>query len=137
MPASFSLEDRVAIVTGACRGIGAAIARAFVGAGAKVVPAARKAEALQQLAQELGTLMNAGLGGTRIRVNAIAPGLVDTRLASALVGDALSRLWPERTPMGRVANPDEIAGAALDLAREASSYATGQVLLVDGGTTIA
>jgi len=78
------------------------------------------------------------LGGTRIRVNAIAPGLVDTRLASALVSDdAISRLWLERTPIGRVANPDEIAGAALYLASEASSYVTGEVLVVDGGTTIA
>jgi NAD(P)-dependent dehydrogenase (short-subunit alcohol dehydrogenase family) len=149
MLASFSLEDRVAIVTGASRGIGAAIARVFVGAGAKVVLAARKAEALQQLAQGGYWMTEAAvismtrtfaveLAGAHIRVNAFAPGLVDTRLASALVSDdALSRLWLERTPIGRVANPDEIAGAALDLASDASSYVTGQVLVVDGGTTIA
>jgi len=45
----FSLKDRVAVVTGASRGIGAEIARTFVGAGARVVLAARKADALQQL----------------------------------------------------------------------------------------
>jgi len=49
MPPDFSLKDRVAVVTGASRGIGAEIARTFVGAGARVVLAARKADALQQL----------------------------------------------------------------------------------------
>jgi NAD(P)-dependent dehydrogenase (short-subunit alcohol dehydrogenase family) len=251
MTATFSLEDRVAIITGASRGIGAAIARSFVRAGAKVVLASRKIESLQQLAEELGPsahpfaahtgkesdcialiseavrrfgkadvlVNNAGtnpyfgpllevenaawdktfevnlkgcfwtarelarhlvdrgapgaivnvasvlglkasplqgvygmtkaavisltrtlaaeLGGARIRVNAIAPGLVDTRLASALVKDeAISKVWLDRTPLGRVAQPDEIAGAALYLASDASSYVTGEVLVVDGGTTM-
>src|SRR5437660_10379585 len=80
----------------------------------------------------------AELGPGGIRVNAIAPGLVDTRLASALVKDeALSGEWLQRTPLKRVASPDEIAGAALYLASEASSFVTGEVLVVDGGTTIA
>src|SRR5439155_8191362 len=79
----------------------------------------------------------AELGGARIRVNAIAPGLVDTRLASALVKDeSTSKVWLDRTPLGRVAQPDEIAGAALYLASDASSYVTGEVLVVDGGTTM-
>jgi NAD(P)-dependent dehydrogenase (short-subunit alcohol dehydrogenase family) len=251
MTPTFSLEDRVAIVTGASRGIGAAVARSFVLAGAKVVLASRKIESLQQLAEELGPsahpfaahtgkeadctalireavrrfgkadvlVNNAGtnpyfgpllevenaawdktfevnlkgyfwtsrelarhlvdrgapgaivnvasvlglkasplqgvygmtkaavisltrtlaaeLGGARIRVNAIAPGLVDTRLASALVKDeAISKVWLDRTPLGRVAQPEEIAGAALYLASDASSYVTGEVLVVDGGTTM-
>jgi NAD(P)-dependent dehydrogenase (short-subunit alcohol dehydrogenase family) len=248
---TFSLEDRVAIVTGASRGIGAAVARTFVGAGAKVVLASRKIDSLQQLAGELGPsahpfaahtgkeaecialvreavrrfgkadvlVNNAGtnpyfgpllevenaawdktfevnlkgyfwaarelarhlvergaagaivnvasvlglrasplqgvygmtkaavisltrtlaaeLGAARVRVNAIAPGLVDTRLASALVKDeAISKVWLDRTPLGRVAQPEEIAGAALYLASDASSYVTGEVLVVDGGTTM-
>ena len=77
------------------------------------------------------------LGPARIRVNAIAPGLVDTRLASAIVkDDSLSQEWLKRTPLGRVATPDEIASAALYLASDASSYVTGEVLVVDGGTTM-
>ncbi|MCA1829433.1 MAG: glucose 1-dehydrogenase [Myxococcales bacterium] len=77
------------------------------------------------------------LAPAKIRVNAIAPGLVDTRLASAIVkDDALSQEWLKRTPLGRVAQPEEIASAALYLACDASSYVTGEVLVVDGGTTM-
>ncbi|TMA26490.1 MAG: glucose 1-dehydrogenase [Deltaproteobacteria bacterium] len=250
MTPSFSLSGKVAIVTGASRGIGEAIARAFVASGARVLMSSRKIEAsaaaalgssaqafaahtgqepncialvaeairvfgkvdvlvnnagtnpyfgplieapmpawdktfevnlkgyfwtAREVARHLagrnapGSIVNissvnglrgaplqgvyamtkaavisltrtlaAELGPGGIRVNAIAPGLVDTRLASALVKDeALSGEWLQRTPLKRVASPDEIAGAALYLASEASSFVTGEVLVVDGGTTIA
>lgn len=77
------------------------------------------------------------LAGSNIRVNAIAPGLVDTRFAAAITQnkDILER-FVAKTPMGRYAQPDEMAGAALFLASDASSYMTGQTLVVDGGTTI-
>jgi NAD(P)-dependent dehydrogenase (short-subunit alcohol dehydrogenase family) len=75
------------------------------------------------------------LGPARIRVNAIAPGLVDTRLASGLVHDeALNAQWVARTPLRRIAKPEEIAGIAVYLASDASSYTTGQTFVVDGGT---
>jgi NAD(P)-dependent dehydrogenase (short-subunit alcohol dehydrogenase family) len=246
-----SLEGKVAVVTGASRGIGAAIARAFVEAGAKVVLASRKIEGLSEVAKGLGgaahpfaahtgkeaeckaliaeavsrfgkldvLVNNAGtnpyfgpmldtenaawdktfevnlkgyfwctrelarhcigrsapgavvnissvlgrraaplqgtygmtkaavismtrtlafeLGSANIRVNAIAPGLIDTRLASALVNDeTISQTWMARTPVGRVGQPEEIASAALYLASDAASYVTGEVLTVDGGTTL-
>jgi len=244
---TFSLQDRVAVVTGASRGIGAALAKLFVEQGARVVLASRKidtaaalgpsahafaahtgkeadcvaliAEAVRvfgkvdilvnnagtnpyfgplieapeaawdktfevnlkgyfwttrEVARHLvdrgapGAIVNVSsvnglraaplqgvygmtkaavismtrtfaleLGPARIRVNAIAPGLVDTRLASAIVkDDSLSQEWLKRTPLGRVATPDEIASAALYLASDASSYVTGEVLVVDGGTTM-
>ncbi len=77
------------------------------------------------------------LGPSAIRVNAIAPGLVETRLAAALVHnpDVLKRVT-DRTPLGRHAQPEEIAGAALFLASDAASFVTGHTLVVDGGMTI-
>ncbi len=74
------------------------------------------------------------LGPSSIRVNAISPGMVDTRLAAAIVGnDTLVKDINARTALGRVAKPEEIAGAALYLASDASSFTTGEVLVVDGG----
>ncbi len=249
------LEGKVAIVTGASRGIGEAIARAFAGAGARVVLAARKVEPLQAVAESIeasggqaialpchagqieqlralvggaverfgkvdvlvnnaatnpyfgpmlgvdegsyaktfevnlkgyfeaarlvanhllernagGSIINVAsvvglgaaplqgvyamtkaavismtktlayeLGGNNVRVNAIAPGLVKTRFASALVdnADIVARVVAH-TPLGRYASPEEIAGAALYLASDAASFVTGHTLVVDGGATLA
>jgi len=238
----FDLKGKVAIVTGASRGIGQAIARAFVESGAQVMAASRRIEKVEgmhtfaahtgkeaecaalvaeavrafgkvdvlvnnagtnpyygplleapeaawdktfevnlkgyfwcarELARHLrargapGAIVNVAsinglrgvplqgvyamtkaavismtrtlaieLGPAGIRVNAIAPGLVDTRLAAGLVNDpSLSAAFLQRTPLGRVARPDEIAGAALYLASDAASFTTGEVLVVDGGVT--
>ncbi len=66
----------------------------------------------------------------KIRVNAIAPGLTDTKFASAIKNDenVLNMI-----PMRRIAQPGEMAGAILYLASDASSYATGMVMRIDGG----
>ena len=254
MSALFSLQDRVAIITGASRGIGEAIALRMAEAGASVVLAARKPEALQAVVARIeaaggkalavpahtgkaediealvqkavahfgkvdvlvnnaatnpyfgpmldiedtawektfevnvrgyfllargiirhlqergspGSIINvasiAGIraapfqgvygmtkaavismtqtlaqevGASGIRVNAIAPGLVETRFAAAIVqNDDIRQRVVERTALGRHAQPDEMSGAAVYLASDASSYLTGQVLVVDGGTTV-
>lgn len=248
------LQDKVAIVTGASRGIGEAIARAYARAGAKVVLCARKQEGLDlvaesirsdggealaqachtgdpeacealvakavatygrvdvlvnnaatnphfgpmltvewpawdktfevnvkgyftlaravanhlvernapgsivQIASVVGTMaapmqgvygmtkaavismtktLAAELGGVGIRVNAIAPGIVETRFAQALTSnDDLREMILERTALGRVGRPEDVAGAALLLASDASSYVTGAVWVVDAGWTI-
>lgn len=71
-----------------------------------------------------------------IRVNAIGPGYVRTEMtARTLDMPETCAAIRARTPLGRAAIPEEIAGAALFLASEASSYVTGHVLMVDGGWT--
>jgi NAD(P)-dependent dehydrogenase (short-subunit alcohol dehydrogenase family) len=73
-------------------------------------------------------------GQYNIRVNAIAPGLVRTRFSEALWDNPLIRERTEdNTALGRIAEPEEIVGAALFLASEASSYMTGQTIVLDGG----
>lgn len=77
------------------------------------------------------------LGPSNIRVNAIAPGLVETRFASVIVSNKdIADREAARTPLGRYAQPDEIAGAALYLASDAASFMTGHTMVVDGGRTI-
>lgn len=249
----FDLTDKVAIVTGASRGIGQAIAERYAEAGAKVVISSRKQEALDTVARQItdiggtvlaipahngqkdalqalvkstidafgrvdilvnnaatnphfGTLLEAEdslwqktievnimgnmwltqavvkhmkaqgggkvinvasinglrpgrmqgiysmtkaaiisltqtlameLAGDNIQVNAIAPGLVQTKFASAIWGnDELLTEVLRRTPAGRIGQPDDISGIALYLASNASSFATGQVFVVDGGVTL-
>jgi NAD(P)-dependent dehydrogenase (short-subunit alcohol dehydrogenase family) len=76
------------------------------------------------------------LGGSKIRVNAIAPGLVETKFASAIVQNPMLRDHVvNRTPLARHAQPAEIAGAATYLLSDAASFTTGTVLVVDGGLT--
>lgn len=252
MSAGVSLDGRVAVVTGASRGIGQAIAKSLVDAGAKVVCASRKLEGLQAVAGALGPsahpvaahtgreadcdaliaaaverfghvdyLVNnaasnpyfgplletdagawdktfevnvkgyfwmirafvrhlrargakdgavvsvasvAGLesapmmgaygmtkaavismtktlayelGGSNVRVNAIAPGFVDTRFAAAIVqNEGLLAEVVKKTPLGRVAQPEEIAGGVVYLLSDAASYLTGHTLVIDGGMTV-
>jgi NAD(P)-dependent dehydrogenase (short-subunit alcohol dehydrogenase family) len=76
------------------------------------------------------------LGYERIRVNAIAPGLVTTHLSSAIIEDpTLLNPILRRTPLGRYGRPDEITAAALYLSSDQSSFMTGQVMVLDGGLT--
>jgi NAD(P)-dependent dehydrogenase (short-subunit alcohol dehydrogenase family) len=77
------------------------------------------------------------LAPSKIRVNAIAPGFVDTRLASAILkNDELLAHVLAKTPMRRYGTPDEIAGGALYLASDTASFLTGHTLVIDGGMTI-
>ncbi len=76
------------------------------------------------------------LGGSGIRVNAIAPGLVETEFAKVLIETPeIHDSIVAGTALGRHAQPDEVAGAAVFLASEAASYVTGSVVVVDGGAT--
>ena len=77
-------------------------------------------------------------GPSNVRVNCIAPGLVQTDFARYLwENPELLKTVTEPAPLKRIGQPDEIAGAAVFLCSPASSYMTGQTLVVDGGVTIA
>jgi NAD(P)-dependent dehydrogenase (short-subunit alcohol dehydrogenase family) len=85
-----------------------------------------------QLARNLA----AEFGPNNIRVNCISPGLVKTDFAKALWADDEAREQREdETPLRRLGEPDDIAGAAVFLASKAGSWTTGQNIVVDGGVT--
>ncbi len=76
-------------------------------------------------------------GPKGVRTNAIAPGLIATSFANGLMGDeAFMARRIQMTPLRRVGQPHEIAGAAVFLAAPAGGFVNGQVLVVDGGTVI-
>jgi len=79
----------------------------------------------RQLARELGD---------KVRVNAVAPGLIKTRFAEALWGnEAILERVLSANPMRRIGVPDEVAGAVVFLASDAATYVNGQVIGIDGG----
>ena len=75
------------------------------------------------------------LGPSGIRVNCVAPGVVDTEMNASL-GEAVLDGLAEETPLGRIGRPEEIAAAIFFLAGEEASFITGQILGVNGGFLI-
>jgi dehydrogenase/reductase SDR family protein 4 len=100
--------------------------RASPGLGCYSISKAGVIMLTQVLAQELGP--------HGIRVNAIAPAIVQTRFAEALwSNEQILRATIETTPLRRIALPEEMAGVCVWLASDASSYVTGQTIVLDGG----
>src|SRR5438477_371364 len=118
------LEKEVALVTGASRGIGHAIALALGAAGARVIGTSTGAEGAAKLGKDLAS--------RGITVNAVAPGLIDTDMTRAL-GEEQRRALLGQVPMGRLGTPQEVAGAVLFLVSPQADYITGETLHVNGG----
>jgi 3-oxoacyl-[acyl-carrier protein] reductase len=72
------------------------------------------------------------LGSRGVRANVVAPGYVDTRLTDVLPEDA-KEMMLANTPLGRLGDPEDVAGAVRFLCSDEASFITGDVLLVDGG----
>jgi NAD(P)-dependent dehydrogenase (short-subunit alcohol dehydrogenase family) len=99
--------------------------RPSVGLGVYNVTKAGVIMLTRQLARELGA---------KVRVNAVAPGLIKTRFAEALWGnEAILERVLASNPMGRIGVPDEVASAVAFLASDAASYINGEVIVIDGG----
>jgi NAD(P)-dependent dehydrogenase (short-subunit alcohol dehydrogenase family) len=81
----------------------------------------------KQLARELGP--------HGITVNAVAPGRIDTPMIQS-VSEAENEAFRQRTPLGRLGTPDDVAGAVVFLASEEASFITGEILDVNGGLLI-
>jgi 3-oxoacyl-[acyl-carrier protein] reductase len=79
------------------------------------------------LARELGEL--------KIRVNSIAPGYYDTEMSHGLTIEQRGQIL-RRTPLGRLGVPEDVVGPVLFLLSDAASFITGQVLVIDGGSTV-
>jgi dehydrogenase/reductase SDR family protein 4 len=100
--------------------------RASPGLGAYSVSKAAILMLTRVLARELASV--------GIRVNAVAPALIETRFSEALwKNQALLDRYVEQTPLGRTGQPQEVADAVLYLCSDAASYVTGQTLVLDGG----
>lgn len=75
-------------------------------------------------------------GQKGVRVNAILPGVVETRFASALVEDPKVQKWISRLPVPRAGQPEDMVAGVLFLASDDAAYTTGTTLVMDGGATL-
>jgi NAD(P)-dependent dehydrogenase (short-subunit alcohol dehydrogenase family) len=115
--------------------------------GGSVVNVASIAALLPLSGQAVYSMTKAGLvsltrsfakeyGQQGIRVNAILPGVVETRFASALVEDPSIQKWLSRLPVPRAGQPEDMVAGVLYLVSDQAAYTTGTTLVMDGGATL-
>lgn len=117
------------------------------GGGGSVVNVASIAALTPPPGQAVYSMTKAGLisitrsfakeyGKQGIRVNAILPGVVETKLAAAMIEDPAVQKWLSRLPSGRAGQPDEMVAGVLYLVSDQAAYTTGTTLVMDGGATL-
>ena len=125
----------------------AAVPLMVKGGGGSVVNVASIAALLPLPGQAVYSMTKAGLvsltrgfakeyGQQGIRVNAILPGVVETRFASALVEDPSIQKWLSRLPVPRAGQPEDMVAGVLYLVSDQAAYTTGTTLVMDGGATL-
>src|SRR5438552_3054555 len=144
------LEGKTALITGASRNIGRAIALAFAAEGADLVLNTRAngdeldavAGACRKAGVRVVRALAAELGPFGIRANMVVPGLIDTERRYAEWYPEFRQTPPgdpaqlKDIPLRRLGRPDDIAEACVFLASDASSYVTGDTIRVMGGRII-
>jgi NAD(P)-dependent dehydrogenase (short-subunit alcohol dehydrogenase family) len=120
------------------RGTGGAIVSIASAAGIVGIPGRGPYSAAKAGIESLTRVYATEVASVNIRVNAVAPGSTRTKLIEQGLKDGSIRgEWQiERIPMGRLAEPAEIADPVVYLASDRASYITGQTLVVDGGWTV-
>ena len=150
MPAldRLSLADRTALVTGASKGIGEAVARGLAEAGARVIgpisalicnrPQNRRCSDVFRAVHQFVHSIAPEWAQIGVRINAIAPGYIETPMTVYGMEDdpEMAAEWLSLTPMNRVGQPIKVATIAVFLASSSSSYMTGSVGVADGGYTL-
>jgi NAD(P)-dependent dehydrogenase (short-subunit alcohol dehydrogenase family) len=117
------------------------------GGGGSIVNVASIAALLSMPGQAVYAMTKAGLisltrsyakeyGQQGVRVNAILPGVVETRFASALVEDPGVQKWISRLPVPRAGQPEDMVAGVLFLVSDQASFTTGTTLVMDGGATL-
>jgi 3-oxoacyl-[acyl-carrier protein] reductase len=108
---------------------------------AKALADPRRYEILKQISENKGAVdvitrvLSKELGPKKIRVNSINPGMVETEGAhtGGFIGSDFQKQLEAQTPLGRIAEPDDIAPIAVFLASADSAWLTGETLLASGG----
>src|SRR2546430_2294145 len=130
---NLSLENKVALVTGAGSGMGLATAKAFAEAGAAVVLADIDEHAVRSAAEEL---VCAGHKAMAVRCNVADEAEVAAMVADMMAKESITMEDMVRDqPIGRLGRPEEIAAAVLWLCSPGASLVIGHALAVDGGYT--
>jgi NAD(P)-dependent dehydrogenase (short-subunit alcohol dehydrogenase family) len=128
----FSLDGKVAVVTGASSGLGVAFARALAEVGADVALGARRADRLEETKAMVESL---GRRAIAVATDVATPEDCETEMTDQYLPGYLESMIP-RVVIRRAGRGEEIAATLVWLVSEAGGYVTGQSIIVDGGVSL-